>query len=201
MKQHLLFALAATLLMQSAKAQKHPMPVTISIFNEATAIPFTRFITTPVHPGLQAGSGFTYKERNHMHLFQTFNIGYIFHSKLYHGFFVNTELGYDYKFNFGLNIKASAGIGYLHSFTTQKEYQFENGSYQSGRDKGNSRAIFSFGTGLGYRIQKNKLYSPEIFMMYQSWAEYPYSPGIIPLMTHANLQLGTKLFMHQKKDK
>lgn len=201
MKRYLLLFCAASLFMLSAKAQKHPIPVTISVFNEATAIPFTKLITTPVHPGVQAGWGFSYRERKHTHLFQTFNIGYVFHSKLYHGFFVNSELGYDYKFKFGLNIKTSIGIGYLHSFTTQKEYQFENGSYKSGRDKGDSRAVFSIGTGLGYRIQKKNPYSPEIFMMYQSWAEYPYSPGFIPLMTHTNLQLGTKLFMHQKKDR
>lgn len=201
MKQYLLFVLAAGLLMQPAKAQKHPTPVTISVFNEATAIPFTRFITTPVHPGVQAGSGFSYRERKHTHLFHTFNIGYVFHNKLYHGFFITTELGYDYKFNFGLNLKTSLGIGYLHSFSTQKEYQFKNGSYKSGRDRGNSRVLLSLGTGLGYRLQKNNRYSPEIFMIYQGWAEYPYSPGFIPVMTHTNLQLGTKFFIHQKKDK
>lgn len=200
MKRYLLFFCAA-LLTLITKAQNHPIPITVSVFNEATVIPFTRFITTPVHPGVQAGSGFSYRERKHTHLFQTINIGYIFHSKLYHGFFINTELAYDYKFNFGLNIKTSLGIGYLHSFTTQKEYQFENGSYKSGRDKGNSRAMLSLGTGLGYRLQKSNLHSPEIFMIYQSWAEYPYSPGFIPVMTHTNLQLGTKFFINHKKDK
>ena len=100
-----------------------------------------------------------------------------------------------------LNIKTLLGIGYLHSFSTQKEYQFENGSYQNKRDKGNSRAMLSVGTGLGYRLQKRNLCSPEIFMMYQSWAEYPYSPGFIPVMTHTNLQLGTKFFINQKKEK
>ncbi|NOT90152.1 hypothetical protein [Ferruginibacter sp.] len=201
MKQYLLLFCAAALFSLSTKAQKHPTPITVSVFNEATAIPFTKFVTTPVHPGIQVGSNFWNRERKHTHLFQTFNIGYFFHSKLNHGFFTNTELAYDYKFNFGLNIKTSIGIGYLHSFTTQKEYQFENGSYKSGRDKGNSRVMFSLGTGLGYRLQKSNLYSPEIFMMYQSWAEYPYSPGFIPVMTHTNLQLGTKFFINQKKDK
>lgn len=199
MKQYLLLFCAAALITLSTKAQNHPTPVTVSVFNESTAIPFTKFITTPVHPGVQAGSGFSYRERKHTHLFQTINIGYFFHTKLNYVFFINTELAYDYKFHFGLNIKTSIGIGYLHSFTTQKEYQFQNGSYKSGRDKGNSLAMLSLGTGLGYRLQKSNLYSPEIFMMYQSWAEYPYSPGFIPVMTHTNLQLGTKFFIHQKK--
>lgn len=198
MKQYFLLAFAITLLTLNAKAQSHPVPVTVLVFNEATAIPFTRVLTTPVHPGIQVGSNFSYKERIHTHLFQTVNIGYFFHSKLNQGFFINTELAYDYKFNFGLNIKTSIGIGYLFSFNTQKGYQFKNGTYQIGRDKGNSRAMLSLGTGLGYRLQKSNLYSPEIFMMYQSWAEYPYSPGFIPVMTHTNLQLGTKIFINQK---
>lgn len=198
MKHFLLLACAAALFTMSIKAQKRPTPVTFSVLNEATAIPFTSFFSTPVHPGVQAGTRFMYKERKHMLLFQTINIGYVFHSKLYHGFFVNTELGYDYKFNFGLNLKTSLGIGYMHSFTTQKEYKFENGSYQSARDKGNSRVMFSLGTGIGYRLHKNNPLSTEIFIMYQSWAEYPYSPGFIPLMTHTSLQLGTTFFMHQK---
>jgi hypothetical protein len=195
MKKNLLLIVTAAIITLSAKAQKKPVPVTIAVFNEATAVPFTKLITTPVHPGVQAGTGFFYNQRKHSQLFQSFNLGYIFHSKLYHGFFVNTELGYDYKFNFGLNIKTSVGIGYMHSFRTQKEYQFKNGSYESRPDKGSGRATVSLGTGLGYRLQKKNNYSPEIFMMYQGWAEYPYSPGFIPVMTHTNLQLGTKFFI------
>jgi hypothetical protein len=85
----------------------------------------------------------------------------------------------------------------MHSFRTQKEYQFKNGSYESRRDKGSGRAMVSFGTGLGYRTEKKNNYSPEIFVMYRGWAEYPYSPGFIPVMTHTNLQLGTKFFIHK----
>jgi hypothetical protein len=187
----------ALLCWQPAKAQKKAIPVTLAVFNEATAIPFTRLLTTPIHPGIQAGSGFFYHQRQRSQLFQSFNVGYIFHNRLYHGFFVNTELGYDYKFNFGLNLKTSLGIGYLHTFSTQKEYQFKNGVYESRPDRGNRRAMLSLGTGLGYRLQKNNFHSPEVFMMYQGWAEYPYSPGFIPVMTHANMQLGTKFFIEK----
>lgn len=197
MKKNILPIITAVILVQAVKAQQKPTPVTISVFNEATAIPFTKFVTTPVHPGVQVGSGLTYKEGKHGHVMQTFNIGYIFHSKLFHGFFINTELGYDYKLNFGLNIKTAVGIGYLHTFSTQKEYQFKNGVYEAGRDKGNSHAMISLATGLGYRLKKSNPYSPEIFMMYQGWAEYPYSPGFIPVMTHTNLHLGTKFFINK----
>jgi len=43
--------------------------------------------------------------------------------------------------------------------------------------------------------------SPKIFMRYQSWAEYPYSPDFIPVMTHINLHLGAKFFINTKTKK
>ncbi|HRG23056.1 MAG TPA: hypothetical protein PLL23_01640 [Chitinophagaceae bacterium] len=180
-----------------SSAQKRSKPFIFSIFNEATAIPFNKVVTTPFHPGLEAGSGFSYTERKHKHLFQTFILGYVYHQNLYHGFYFKTQLNYDVKLNFGLNLKAVTGIGYLHTFSTQREYVFEDGGFESGYDKGNSRFMFSLGTGLGYRIRKRDPYSPELFVMYQGWVEYPFSPGFIPLMTHTNLQLGAKVFYHQ----
>lgn len=196
MKKHLLFGLSLCLFTLTTEAQKHPIPITISAFNEATAIPFTKILSTPAHPGVQLGTGFFYRQAKKTNQFQAFNIGYIFHRKLYHGFFVNTEFGYDYKLNFGMNLKGAIGLGYLITFNTQKEYQFQNGSYISKKDKGNSRIMASISTGLGYRLQKKNQYSPEIFVMYQGWAEYPYSPGFIPVMAHTNLHLGTKFFIH-----
>jgi hypothetical protein len=177
-------------------AQNKSIPINISFLNEATAVPFTTFWTTPIHPGLQAGTEFYYKQNQHTNLYQTVSIGYIFHQNLYKGIFIKTELGYDYKLNFGLNIKTAIGIGYLHTFSTNKEYQFKNGIYESAKDKGNSRLMSSIGAGLGYRLQKDNLNSPEIFMMYNGWAEYPYSPGFIPIMTHINTQIGAKFFLN-----
>lgn len=197
MKRYFYLFFTLFILTTVSKAQKRPTPITISILNEATAIPFTKGMTAPFHPGVEIGSGFTYSERKHRHIFQTFNIGYVYHRNLYHGFFVKTQLNYDFKFSFGLNFKTLTGIGYLHTFSTQREYVFKNGSYQFGRDKGNSRVMFSLGTGLGYRLKKRNLYSPELFVVYQGWLEYPFSPGFIPLMTHTNLQLGTKIFYNK----
>lgn len=178
-------------------AQRKPTAISLSLINEATAIPFTQFITKPVHPGIRIGRDFYYRQGQRHHLFQSISIGYIYHRYLYHGFFINTELAYDRKLDFGLNIKGAFGLGYLHTFSTQKEYRFQNGQYQKGTDKGNSRLMASLTTGLGFRLQSKNLYSPEIFMLYTGWAEYPYSPGFIPFMAHTNSQIGAKFFIHQ----
>lgn len=173
-------------------------PLRISVFNEATAMPFTRFISTPVHPGLQVGTEFSYKNTKHHYLHQTLNAGYVYHRYLYQGGYVNTQLAYDYKFGFGLNLKAALGVGYMHTFTTQQEYRLINGHYEQKPDRGNARVMPSFSLGLGYRLKKGDT-APEVFTYYQTWVEYPYSPGFIPLMAHTNLHLGIKIYINKNK--
>ena len=169
-------------------------PVVVSVFNESTTVPFTTFLNEPIHPGIQVGTEFDWKENKHLRLYPILNIGYMFHKNLFQGLYANAELGVDFRTGFGLNLKSRIGLGYLHTFTTQQEYQFENGSYISKRDKGNSRIMPSLTLGLGYELGNSDAKSPEIFLLYQSWIEYPYSPGFIPLMSHTNLHLGTKFY-------
>ncbi|QSE97843.1 hypothetical protein [Fulvivirga lutea] len=177
------------------------MPVKVSLFSEATSVPFDKVITTPIHPGVQLGTDFHWKESKHIKLFPSVNIGYMFHNKLFQGVYINGELGLDYKFSFGLNIKTALGIGYLHTFTTQQEFQFENGRYVSKRDRGNARIMPSFSVGVGYNLKKNESRSAEIFILHQTWLEYPYSPGFIPLMAHTNFHVGSKFYPFNKNNK
>ncbi|MFZ1527982.1 MAG: hypothetical protein WAT19_04475 [Ferruginibacter sp.] len=173
-------------------------PLKIAVLNEATAIPFNSFFNKPIHPGILFGTELKYKEKEHFRLYQSINVGYIWHRWLYHGFFINTELGYDYKLNWGINLKSQLGIGYMHNFSTQKEYRFSAGRYKASADRGNSRLTSSLALGLGYRFHKKDIYSPEAFVLYQGWVEYPYSPGFIPIMPHLNIQAGAKFYLPKK---
>lgn len=176
--------------------------LTFSVFNEATAIPFTTFPQGPLHPGIQAGTAFDWKEGRHFRLYPSINAGYMFHRKLFQGFYANVELGFDYKTSFGLNLKSKLGMGYLRTYTTRQEYQFVNGRYESRGDKGNSRFMPSLTLGLGYDLRKRDPYSPELFLLYQSWLEYPYSPGFIPVMAHTNIHFGARIYTSKlKQDK
>jgi len=177
------------------------LPITISVFNEATTIPFTTFLKTPIHPGVQVGTEFDWKRGNHFRLYPSVNVGYMFHRKLFQGIYANVELGFDFKTSFGLNLKSKLGAGYLRTYATQQEYQLENGHYESKRDKGNSRLMPSISLGMGYDLHRNDPYSPEVFVLYQSWLEYPYSPGFIPLMAHTSIQLGGKFYTSKNKNK
>lgn len=182
-------------------AQGKAISINVSVFNESTAIPFTRFITTPIHPGLQLGTEFNYKVKEHSRLFQTANISYFYHNYLAQGIGLNTELGYEYRLKFGLAFEGLLGIGYLHTFTTAEEFTFTNGHYERKTDRGNARLFPSFSIGIGYYLKKTDTNSPKIFVRYQSWAEYPYSPDFIPVMTHINLHLGAKFYIKTKTKK
>jgi len=200
MRKYLSFLLLI-LLVPAMKAQEKKFPLVLALGNEATALPFTVFYTTPFHPIFQVGTEFEYKNANRHTWYQTANIGYIYHNYLYQGVYLNTQLGYDYKFHFGLNLKALFGLGYLQTFTTQREYQFKNGTYVSENDWGDPHVMPMFSLGLGYRFNPEQTKSTEFFLIYNSWVEYPYSPGFIPVMTHAGLEMGVKFYIISKKNK
>lgn len=172
-------------------------PLNISFFNESTAIPYTRFLTTPVHPGIQIGTEFNYNKSEHNRTFQSLNLSYFYHNHLAHGIGLHTEIGYEYRFGFGLALEGLFGLGYLHTFATSEEYTLVNGSYEKKPDKGNARLFPSLSLDLGYYLHNTSPVS-KIFIRYQSWVEYPYSPGFIPAMPHISLHLGVQFnLQHQ----
>lgn len=203
-RRPLLNAAIASLLMaifsmpQPTFAQSKPIPVTISVFNEATALPFTRFFTTPIHPGIQMGTEWNYKQGAHGRLFQTANVFYFYHRHLAQAVGVHSELAYEYRFKPGIALQGMLGIGYMHSFRTAPEFDFVNGEYVTKKDAGSARLYPSLSMDIGYYLQKENVHSPKIFLRYQSWVEFPYSPGFIPVMTHINLHLGAKFFLFSK---
>ena len=181
--------------------QDKEIPINVSFFNESTAIPFTRFFTTPIHPGIQLGTEFDYRKKDHSRLFQTANISYFYHNYLAQGIALNTELAYECQWKPGIAITGLLGIGYMHTFATTEEFTFSDGRYEKKADKGNARLFPSFSIDIGYYIKKTERNSPKIFVRYQSWAEYPFSPDFIPVMTHISLHAGVKFYLTIKNDK
>lgn len=176
-------------------SQSKTLPINISVFNESTAIPFTRFFTTPIHPGLQIGTEFEYNSKEHSRLFQTANISYFYHNYLAQGIGIHTELGYEYRTTSGIALTGLFGLGYMHTLATTEEFTFTDGQYVKKSDKGNARLFPSLSFDVGYYLQHSDIRSPKIFLRYQAWAEYPYSPDFIPVLTHINLHVGMKLFI------
>jgi len=179
-------------------SQSNTTPINISVFNESTAIPFTKFFTTPIHPGLQIGTEFDYKNKKHSRLFQTANVSYFYHNYLAQGIGIHTELGYEYRTTSGIALTSLIGLGYMHTFATTEEFTLIDGRYVKKSDKGNARLFPSLSFDLGYYLHPSDINCPKIFLRYQAWAEYPYSPDFIPVLTHINLHAGVKFFINKK---
>ncbi len=180
-------------------AQQKEIRVNISVFNESTAIPFTRAFTTPIHPGIQLGTEFNYSVKEHSRWFQTADASYFYHNYLTQGIGLNTAAGYEYRFRFGLALQGLLGIGYMHTFATGSEFFLSGGKYEERSDRGNARLTPSLSFDIAYYLVRDKRNSPKVFIRYQAWAEYPYSPGFIPVMTHINVHVGAGFSIHSGK--
>lgn len=180
--------------------QKRPVPIITSLYNESTAIPFTGFITIPIHPGVQLGTEYNYIDNESSRLFQTANLSWFYHNYLAQGIGLSTELGYEHRMKSGLSFAGLLGLGYMHTFSTAKEFAYSNGSYKERTDRGNPRLFPSMSVEMGCYLKPEIRNSPKIFLRYQSWVEYPYSPDFIPAMTHINLHAGFKFFIHSNQE-
>jgi hypothetical protein len=165
--------------------------MSFSVYNQSTAIPFTRFVTTPVHPGFQVAAEFDLNDRPHGRAFTAAHLGYFFHRHLAQGFYLGGDLGFETRTRFGLSIAGMFGVGYLRTYATKPEFIFQNGSYLRRPDKGNGRLMPSLSLETGYYFGPAR-HSTQLFVRYQSWLEYPYSPGFIDIMSHINLHLGVR---------
>jgi hypothetical protein len=190
-----LFTIVLLLFTFNSVAQTEKIPINLSIFNESTSIPFTRFFTTPIHPGIQVGTELNYHATDRNRLFQTLNLSYFYHGHLNQGIALHTELGYERRLPNGLSFSGLLGVGYMRTYAVSEEFVFENDQYIQKADTGNSRFFPSLSVDTGYYLKKQEKDSPRIFIRYQAWAEYPYSPDFIPIMSHVNLHVGVKFFI------
>lgn len=178
---------------------KEWLPLSISIFNESTAVPYTRFLPQPLHPGIQIGLSRQWNKHTQHYLYQTLNISYFYHRYLYQATTLSTEIGYDYRFSFGLHLKALIGIGYMLTMNTQEVYAFQHGEFHRTTNSLMSKLQATFSIGAGYRIFKDRISSPELFFLYQSGVIYPFSADFIPIMSQVNVHLGVKIPLRIKK--
>ncbi len=188
--------IASLLLCAVTGAAQDGQRLSVSLYNQSTAIPYTRFFTTPVHPGFQVAAEFDLNDRPHGRAFAAAHLGYFYHRHLAQGFYVGGDLGYEARTRAGISFAGLLGLGYLRTYVTQPEYIFQNGQYLRRPDKGNGRLMPSLSVETGYYFDQERN-STQLFVRYQSWVEYPYSPGFIELMSHINLHLGVRFTLGQ----
>lgn len=179
----------------TAQDRKVPVPLRLSVFSESTSIPFLDGIVgQPIHPGLSVGTEWALKQGAHSRLVQGASMGYYYHKNLTQGAFIGTDFRYEINLPLALYVAAGIGLGYLHTFRTSDKFRLEEGQYVLKKDRGNPHAQISLPLEIGVRLKSGSASSPRLFVQYQPWIEYPFSPGFIPLMTHTNLVFGYTFF-------
>ncbi|VXA94863.1 conserved exported hypothetical protein [Flavobacterium sp. 9AF] len=194
-KKSFCYILFCTFSVLHGQDKKNSFPITLSIFNESTVMPFTSFFTLPIHSGFQFSTELNYNKILRNRLFQTFGTSYYYHQYLNQSVTVFTELGYEFRTNLGIETSFLLGIGYMRSFRTSTEYEFDNGSYKKSRNLGVGRFVPSFSLETGYYIFPKNAISSKVFLKYQTWIEYPFSPNFIEIMPHQNVHIGVKFYI------
>jgi hypothetical protein len=117
-KLYLSFALILLFPVLNGHSQTRDIPVSISVFNNATALPpgvLRSLFSAPVHPGVQVGTYFPWNSGERHELFQTLKLGYFYHRYSQHGIQIFSEGGYRYHIGRGFSAGPLIGAGYLHS--------------------------------------------------------------------------------------
>ena len=186
--------LVCGLLLATTTVTHAQMPVTVSIFNESTSVPFTDWWSDPIHPGVEVGTYWPDRGGGRFRVVPGLRVGYLFHRKLFQGIYGRVNVGFTYRHPSGINLKARLGAGYLRTYAVRTEYRMVDGQLRARPDRGNHRVMPSLSWGVGYRLRRRDPRSTELFLLHETWLEYPYAGDFIPLMAHTNLHLGATFF-------
>jgi hypothetical protein len=186
----LLFLLLAFTL----RAQDKLLPVSVSVFNNGTALPGTGYagiFSKTVHPGITLGTAHFYRQTVKSDLFQTFKLGYFYHRHNQHAIQLYSELGYRYRMPGGFYGEGLLGAGYLHSFADVQQFKWEDGRYIKKTNLGRPQLMISASLAAGYDLQKKTRLPLKLFLQYQFWLQTPFVKKYVPLLPNAALHIGT----------
>ena len=188
-----LFLLLAIAAWSSAPAQTKEKRISLSVTNQHTAFPFSKFgnlFSGPLHPGFETGYGFNWRSRKKHDLFQWFKAGYFYHRFVQHAFPLYTESGYRYKFSERIAVQASLGAGLLYSITDAAVlHKTDNGDYEQEQHPARAQAMFSLTLGPEYTWQLNS--RPMIlFVHYQQRLQTPFIKSYVPLLPYNQVAIG-----------
>jgi len=164
------------------------------------SFPYSQLLTRPIHPGMTLETQHINNPESRGSWGWNVSIGYYFHRHFANGLFAQGHLLYRYQTQPGIYLQGQIGTGYLHVFRAAPEYRLRNGHYVKSFDWGSGRVMPSIGLELGYRFTKD-VRSPRMFARYETWIQYPFSPGFIPLLSHTNLHLGYSYYPFKQEKK
>ncbi len=149
---------------------------------------------TSLNPGVRIGTELYYRNRRRSQLFQTLNVGGYYHKSLQNAVFATTEIGYRHYIG-GFFAEGMLGVGALATSYQLKSYQPDgNGNYAASSAM-MIKAIPTLSVGAGYRFRGATPLT--VFVQEQTFAEVPFGFRDQPVLPHAALHAGIRVFFHQ----
>jgi hypothetical protein len=183
--------------LQPALAQeaRPGMPLNVSVFSEAWALPSSRLVKDPFHPGAYVSTEHDLGHGRHSRFYLTLGIGYYYHRHVQHGIFVNLNAAYAYQFGFGLYSAVSLGLGAINTIYPTPVYKLKEGEYKKSVDWGKVSLMPNADFTLGYTFNQQAKRPFSVFTKYQVFLEYPYAPAnTFPALPHTAFHLGTRFY-------
>ena len=176
---------------------KEKLPLKVMILHETNQLtPGLNFFDQSFHPGIMVGTEWKLNDHQRRDWFIGANLGGFHHKKLSAGIFANGEIGYRYRFAFGLSAQAQLGLGYLHGFYPGEVYSYDDeaGAFQKTTNTGYSAIMPSVSVGLGYPLGSAS-YAPELQLMYMYAPEVPLNLAGL----HQMIGIGIKFYPFNPK--
>jgi hypothetical protein len=171
---------------------KHP--IDFAFGSASVGMPFTNFFKSPFCPMVSIGTEFYYKQKDNFDFYQSVGLNYYYAKYSTSGIVINSEVGFRYKFKFGLFADAGIGVGYAHLFRPAAIYkQNSNGEYEQVRDWGTPRLLADLFFLAGYDFRKNSELPLSLYLKYGNYIDILYAPDI-PALPHNIFQIGARYF-------
>ncbi|MDX1910656.1 MAG: hypothetical protein SFV22_04175 [Saprospiraceae bacterium] len=173
-------------------ATGHKNPLVLSLFNLGTQLPGSGTLgifTTPIHPGISAGTEFSYNRHPLNHFFQTAKLGLYYHQYVQTGIQLYSEAGYRRFIWRGTAAELRLGAGYLHAIAGTEVFKLKDGAYKKTANLGRPQFMGSGAFGLSYTLQKGER-PPRFFLDYQFFLQMPFVKSYVPLEPNVALHLG-----------
>lgn len=176
-------------LVTAATASDGPR-VRATVFNELTALPFTKVVATPLHPGLRVGVGVWERTGTRFqHRLYVDALGY-------HHAFVENSLAVQPVWHTSwwpgerVGLSTEVGAGYKHALYPGTVYvQEDDGDWTAARDPGAPGASVSLALGLEVPVHDRWT----VLAQYTGTADLPFHMvGALPFMPHVMLHLGAE---------
>jgi hypothetical protein len=197
MKRTFLFTLLLLLTIFNSYSQQRKLPLTISIFTNASSLPpgvVTQLFSEPLHPGIHAGTYFKWNSSLKHELFQTAKLGYFYHRYSQHAIQAFTETGYRFNFGKGFSVGPLLGGGYLHSIPDTQIFNLgEDGMYKKQNKWGRPQAMATTALEGSYTIRRDTDNPIRLFVNYQFWFQFPFVRQYVPVLPSTALHFGLSL--------